>query len=130
YRPAAIKLWGGIAYAEGYMAWKAATRVNTPVLFDYWLGVPIEWPYARPDDPTDLFLTTRRLQITALVQRHVAASRIITVGSLRYDGSGALGRLGTSRASRRALGIPDQYGLYVLWDPNATLRGFLTAQEQ
>ena len=94
------------------------------------MGVAFKWPYRVRDNPIDLFLTAGEYQSTFLKDEGIAPERIVTIGSIRYEHVAEWKRTRSQRASRQAIGVPEGYALYVLWDPSVAVRGFVSVQEQ
>jgi CDP-glycerol:poly(glycerophosphate) glycerophosphotransferase len=130
FPPVAMRPWGDVSLTEGNIAWHVSRQVYKPLLFDYWMGVIGESPYWRNDNPIDLFLTTGAVQEDAFTARGVSGDRVVSVGSLRYDGLTRLKQTYSPDASRREIGVPAGHDLHVFWDPNIVMRGYLTTQEQ
>ncbi len=129
--PVAIKLWGGITLAEGIITWKSLNRDKKPLLFNYWLAaVGIAEPYAPQEDPTDLFLASSLSVKEALEQSGFASERIVVVGQGRHDHIPSFKMKYNADKSRIFLKIPAHFRIYILFDSNAVMRGYLTTQEQ
>lgn len=130
--PVAINLWGSICLAEGFITWKSLNRAKRPLIFDYWPGVAIEWPYLPKEvaTETDLFLAPGHIFKEYLQLYGYSPERIVVVGQGRYDHLADWVETNSADKSRAYLNIPSSYNIYVFYGPNATLRGCLTTQEQ
>jgi hypothetical protein len=129
YPPVAIKTWGEVSLAEGFVAWQVL-RHDRPLMFDYWIGIGIDWPYWRTDNPVDLFLTTGPIQTRRLTSLGVAPQRVVPVGTLRYETLFELKRNASVEDSRKRLAVPSDLDLHIFWNAGAVLRGFNTPREQ
>jgi hypothetical protein len=129
-RPSAMKLWGEVSLYEGHLAWKLSSRESRPLLFDYWIGIGIEWPYLPQPNPIDVFFAIGPLQADLMQRSGILSDRIAIVGSLRYGELAEFARTYSGQQSRRQIGVSRDYGLHVLWDPNLVIRGYLSPQEQ
>lgn len=131
-QPRAVKPWGapeGFEYRQIAQLWP---RQTGPLLFQYWLGVGMAWPYADPHQPLDLFLAKNRdeaAQFCADYRRPALHTAVI--GPIRLAGHRQFADETTPRQSRSALGLADAPGaLWVGFDPNCALRGYQSAREQ
>lgn len=130
--PAAVKPWGapeGFEYRSISRLWPEAKR---PLIFQYWLGVGMPWPYANPRQHLDLFLAKDAVE-SAQVARdyHRDPAQIEVVGQIRLAGHRQFAEVTPQANSRHHLGLPDLRGaLYVGFDPNCALRGYQSAREQ
>lgn len=128
--PRAMRLWGGVNLPHGYIAWKILEQGRKPLLFDYWSGPGIDWPYSPREDPTDLFLAAGRVEEEMVVREGLPAERVVKVGSLRYNHLEHWKEKYSLEASRAYLDIPSGYSLHIFYGPNVLLRGQFTDQEQ
>lgn len=130
--PVAVKPWGapeGFEYRQISRLWPDDHR---PLMFQYWLGVGMPWPYADPLQRVDLFLAKcqdEAAQVAADYRLPDTALEI--VGQIRLAGHREFADTTTVAQSRSVLGlgdIPDT--LWVGFDPNCALRGYQSAREQ
>ncbi len=128
HSPLAIRLWGGGTLAEGRIVSISLNDKQRPLVF-LWLGALMEDPYYEVP-PTDLFLVDGDYQVNYLNERGIPAQRIVTVGLSRYDYLPTFRKEYSPSQSKTYLNIPQVYQYYILFDPNYTLRGYLTLQEQ
>lgn len=130
--PMAVKPWGapeGFEYRAIASLWPGAKR---PLIFQYWLGVGMFWPYADPRQRLDLFLA-KDVGESAQVARDYCRdpAQIELVGQIRLAGHRQFAEVTPQAVSRQHLGLPDLPGaLYVGFDPNCALRGYQSAREQ
>ncbi len=131
-RPLAVKPWGapeGFEYRQISQLWPADRR---PLVFQYWLGVGMAWPYADARQYLDLFLAKdagEAAQVARDYQRTPA--QIELVGQIRLAGHREFADTTPPATSRRNLGLPDRpQAFYVGFDPNCALRGYQSAREQ
>jgi len=132
HNPVAIKLWGGVSLAEGFIAWKNLNWAKRPLIFDYWLGIGIEWPYYQPkQDPTDLFLAVGPIQRRLYLERYgFCSGSIVMVGKGRYEHLRDWMKTYNGEMSRSYLNIPPGYVFHIFYDPTFLPKGFLTIHEQ
>lgn len=130
--PAAVKPWGapeGFEYRAISRLWPGTRR---PLVFQYWLGVGMAWPYADPRQHLDLFLA-KDANESAQVARDYDRDpgQIEVVGQIRLAGHRQFAEATPQADSRRLLGLPDLPGaLHVGFDPNCALRGYQSPREQ
>lgn len=131
--PAAVKPWGapeGFEYRAISKLWSGAKR--RPLIFQYWLGVGMSWPYADPRQYLDLFLAKDAGESAQVARDYCRdPAQIAVVGQIRLAGHRQFAEATPQADSRRRLGLPDLPGaLYVGFDPNCALRGYQSAREQ
>ncbi|MDD4601883.1 MAG: hypothetical protein PHQ46_12650 [Negativicutes bacterium] len=134
HHPVAIKLWGGMSFAEGIIAWKnlmQEQKRKKPLLFNYMLSaVGIKEPYAeKQKDPTELFLASS-VSIKEMLEAGSSPKHIVVVGQGRHDDIPKFRAKYSMVGSRTYLKIPGHFKVYLLFDSNYIIRGYLSSQEQ
>jgi len=128
--PLAIKLWGAAALREGSLAWKSLNPKRHPLIFFYALGVYIDWPYKERNSPIDLlFVAGENHKRMALNLNNISDAKIEICGQPRYEKIDNFKKEYNSKKSRTYLGIPDTFSMYILFDSNLILRGFVAQKE-
>lgn len=127
-RPAAFKPWAGPESFEGGSALRTLRRSGSPLTFHYWLGAAMEWPYADGAGALDLFLAKGPHEARLAAREYELPDHAIAiVGQPRFaPPPSQSGRV----PARRRLGLPEEGGLVVGYDPNGILRGILSLREQ
>lgn len=128
--PLAIKLWGGGILIEGDIVVKYLKRRENRPLFFYYFWVFFDDPYDSQMEYIDLFLATGELQKKYLERLGVASNKIALVGMSRYDHIWDFRKYHSKEQSLSYLNIPSIYSIFILYDPNVILRGYLTISEQ
>lgn len=131
-RPMAVKPWGapeGFEYRAISRLWPGAKR---PLIFQYWLGVGMSWPYADPRQHLDLFLAKDAGESAQVARDYCRdPAKIEIVGQIRLAGHRQFAEVTPQAVSRQHLGLLDLPGaLYIGFDPNCALRGYQSAREQ
>jgi CDP-glycerol glycerophosphotransferase (TagB/SpsB family) len=96
----------------------------------YWFWLVMEYPYGSKYEHIDLFLAAGKSHERYLHGLGVDDSRIAMVGLSRYTHFDKFTREHSSAESRQILGIGYEADLYILYDPNLIMRGFLSPSEQ
>ncbi|MCK5849664.1 MAG: hypothetical protein KAH23_02020 [Kiritimatiellae bacterium] len=131
--PLAIKLWGGTALRQGYLAWKSLETKGDkkPAVFEYWIGVAMESPYRIVDSSVDLFFVAGEHHKKFLTRiLNTSGERIKLTGQARYEHVADVRTKYSKMQSRAYLGIPTTFSMYILFDSNMILRGFMAPREQ
>ena len=129
--PVAIKLWGGIALKEGYLAWKCVSFNVKPLIFFYSVGVYIDWPYEDPKNEIDLYFVAGRYNKKMVLKSGtVPEANIKICGQARYEKLEEFKQIFNKDNSCIELKIPNTFKLYLFLDTGSILRGFLSIQEQ
>jgi hypothetical protein len=130
-RPAAFKPWGGPESFEGRTALRLLTHRASTLVFHYWLGGSLEWPYADCHHTLDLFLAKGPHEACHAARDYaLSPDQIKLVGQARFDGYAEFLTHTPTEVSRRRLNLPVAGLRYIGFDPNGVLRGLLTAREQ
>jgi len=127
--PLAMRLWGGGELMEGAILFNSLPENQKPLIF-FWMLHYFDSPYEGDYANTDLLLAAGDSQTEYLEKNSVPAERIASVGMSRYDQLEDFQKEYSPAQSRAFLNIPNEFQNYILFDPNYTLRGFLTLQEQ
>ncbi len=127
--PVAIRAWGGGHLAEGAVLLQCVNRRQRPLKF-FWIMGFCESPYDTDYSYNNLLLAAGESQRKYFENLGVPSECIASVGSCRYDHLSNFRKDYSQSQSRTYLNIPSNYKNYILFDPNATLRGYLTVQEQ
>lgn len=128
--PLAIKLWGATALREGFLAWKSLDPQHHPLIFFYTVGC-LGWPYEEPENSVNLlFVAGRYHKRMALKSNNMPAANIEICGQARYEGIDDFKKKYSSTQSRSYLRIPTTFSMYILFDSNMILRGFMAQKEQ
>ncbi|TSA08175.1 MAG: hypothetical protein D4R73_08990 [Deltaproteobacteria bacterium] len=130
HSPLAVKLWGGDTLAEGIVALKILREKPRRPLFIYWFWVFIENPYELDSKNIDLFLAAGKAHEDYLKKLGVSSDRMASVGLSRYDHLPSFQQEYSPAQSRAFLKVPEGFQSYILFDPNAVIRGYLTGREQ
>ena len=131
HSPLAIKIWGPVAFFEGFITWKYLNKKMNPIVFDYALGsVLLKWPYDPPEQPVDLFLVAGDSTKNLRLQEGFPSEQIVAIGQPRYGHLDVFKKNYNPSQSRTYLKIPLDYRFFILFDLNSVLRGFLTNREQ
>jgi len=129
--PLAIKLWGATALREGYLAWKSLDLKSRPLIFYYAVGAYIDWPYDEANSPVDILFVAGEYHKRMVVKTGIVPSANLEIsGHARYEGLSDFKKKYNRTQSRLHLGIPTTFSMYILFDPNVILRGFMSQQEQ
>jgi len=128
--PKAIKIWGGGILPEGHILLQNLPKTPRPLIFNWFFGTIHDNPYEAMLSAIDLFLAAGQAQKKYLERHGVPPERIALVGISRYDHLYTFKKEFDKSHSLSILNIPDDFSYYILFDPNATLRGYLSAQEQ
>jgi len=131
HSPIAIKLWGATALREGYLAWESLDiKGDKPVIFDYMIGAYIEWPYRTIVSIADIFFVAGEMHKRFIEKCSTLSDEQIKVtGHGRYEHITDVKK--NSKAESRAyFKIPTIFSMYILYDPNMILRGFMATKEQ
>jgi len=126
----AIKLWGGTTLAEGSITYQNLHPARKPLTLEYWLGPQLDSPYDQGHVPSDLYLATGLIQREVMQRIGIPPVRIAMIGQVRYDKLCECMMTYSPDASRSMLNLPLRFGSYIFFDPNASMRGYLTTQEQ
>lgn len=129
HTPLAMRLWGGGDLMEGSILFKSLPENQNPMIF-FWMLHYFDSPYESDYANTDLLLAAGDNQAGYLKMNGVPAERIVSVGISRYDYLEDFQKEYSPGQSRDFLNIPHEFQYHILCDPNYTLRGFLTLQEQ
>lgn len=129
-RPAALKPWGP-EFFEGRAAVRLLPRRCGTLVFHYWLGASMEWPYSDAHRMIDVFLAkgAREAEV-AMTSYGLTAAQIELAGSGRFDSLLEYAKKVSVSESRRKLGLPTFGIRFVGFDPNGALRGFQSVREQ
>jgi hypothetical protein len=131
HKPVAIKLWGIIQLREGMLAWKSLDHQNMPLIFDFYFGVGTEYPYLNTNLPLDLLFVPGKIYKEFVARTiNIASDNIIMSGYSRYEGLTNFKKEYSKEKSLLCLGIPNRFSMYILFDFNAPLRGYLNQREQ
>ncbi len=131
HSPVAVKLWGVTALREGYLAWKSLNLQKKPLIFFYAVGAYTDWPYEDPDSPVDLLFVAGKIhRKMAIRSNNIPSTNIKICGQARYEGLTDFKKKYSTTKSRSYLRIPITFSIYILFDPNVILRGFMSQQEQ
>jgi len=129
HAPKAIKLWGRGVLAEGAVVASVLKGNQNPVTF-FWGWAFYENPYWIESPFCELILASGDIQVDYFHKLGVPAAQIAKVGIGRYDHLEEFQHTHSPAQSQALLNIPQQYQYYILFDSNATLRGYHTIQEQ
>jgi hypothetical protein len=105
-------------------------KTPRPLIFNWFFGTFHDNLYKSMLSSIDLFLAAGQAQKKYLERHGVPPERIALVGMSRYDHLYTFKKEFNKSHSLSFLNIPDDFSYYILFDPNATLRGYLSAQEQ
>jgi hypothetical protein len=129
-RPAAIKPWGP-EFFEGRAALRSLPARSETLVFHYWLGASLEWPYSDAQGLVDLFLAKGKAEASvARANYRLSPAQIELVGHGRFDALIEFVRRTPVNESRGRLGLPLEGLRFVGFDPNGALRGFQSVREQ
>jgi hypothetical protein len=128
--PKAIKIWGGGILPEGHIVLKNLPKTPRPLIFNWFFGTVLDNPYESGLSSIDLFLAAGQAQKKYFERHGVPPERIALVGMSRYDHLYTFKKEFKKSYSLSFLNISDDFSYYILFDSNATLRGYLSAQEQ
>ncbi|MEI8088784.1 MAG: CDP-glycerol glycerophosphotransferase family protein [Opitutaceae bacterium] len=130
-QPKGFKPWAGPESFEGQAALRVLqANTSTPLVFHYWLGASLEWPYADPRHPPDFFLAAGPHEARIARQNYgLSGAQVEIVGQARYAGYAEFASEHTAAASRRELGLPPGRR-YIGFDPSGALRGYQSKREQ
>jgi len=129
HSPAAIKLWGGGQMVEGDLVLKNIDAKKKPLLM-YWFWIVLDNPYDYFSRQIDLFLSSGIDHEEYLGKHGVSSNRIRNIGMNRYDHLSGFIEKHSPSQSREYLGLSPEFLLYILYDSNYIVRGYLTAAEQ
>jgi hypothetical protein len=129
HAPLAIKLWGGGTLIEGNLVLKNLTKGKRP-LFMYWFWLVFDYPYESKYEHIDLFLTAGKSHENYLHKLGVTPEKMVSVGISRYDNLLDFKKKYRLEQSRSYLNILSTYSIYILYDSNCILRGYLATSEQ
>lgn len=129
HSPAAVKLWGGGTMIEGDLVLKNIDTQKKPLLM-YWFGIALDTPYDSFGQQIDLFLSSSVGHQEYLSKHGVSGDRIRNIGMNRYDHLSGFIEKHSPLQSREYLGLSPEFLLYVLYESNYIVRGYLTAAEQ
>lgn len=131
HAPLAIRLWGETELKEGFLAWKSLDAQQLPLIFSYGVGAYINWPYEKPDCPVNLLFVAGKYHKRMLLKSNIIPSdRIEICGQARYEGIDDFKKKYSYTQSRLCLRIPSTFSMYILFDSNMILRGFMAPKEQ
>jgi len=132
HNPLAIKLWGATALKEGYFAWKSLNFKQRPLIFHSEGGVyMIDQPYQMPDNPVDLLFVDGEIKKRiAEKTKFVPSGKIEICGQVKYEKIDDFKKKYNCTQSRSYLRIPSSFSMYILFDSNVVLRGFISSREQ
>jgi len=129
-RPAALKPWGP-EFFEGRAAVRLLHRRRDTLVFHYWLGASLEWPYSDAQHLIDVFLAKgKREGEIATANYALSPAQVEWVGHARFDALLDYARTVPALESRRRLGLPAGGKRFVGFDPGGPLRGFQSVREQ
>lgn len=130
HSPVGVKLWGGGKLIEGDLILKNINMTKKPLLM-YWFWFYFDSPYESDMDYIDLFLTVGKCQERYLKEIvGVSLSNVVSVGLSRYDNIPILIKEYNPEKSRFYIKVPSKYSMYIFYDPNVVLRGYLASSEQ
>jgi hypothetical protein len=129
-RPRAFKPWGP-EFFEGRTALRCLPDRARTLIFHYWVGAGLEWPYADAQKMIDFFLAKGPDEVAIASRAYsLPPAKIRLVGHGRFDTLSKFATQTPAEESRRRLHLPENARRYVGLDPNAALRGFQSMREQ
>jgi hypothetical protein len=131
HSPLAVKVWGGMEFFESITVLDALKNRDETVVVDGFIAaVGFDWPYFCNDNLADVLLVAGESRKNFLIRNHVPSEQIAVIGGYRYDDLIQFRNTHSPQNSRSFLKIPLTYDLYILFDSNKILRGFMASQEQ
>jgi len=129
--PQAMKVWGGAESFEGQITANLNGTNGRVLIFHYWIGASMKWPYTAPKGTIDLFFAKGQHEAALASQEYsLDADRVVIVGQARFEALLDIAANFSRAASRARIGLPERGSLYVAYDPNANLRGLQSELEQ
>ncbi len=130
HKPLAIKLWGATALREGFLAWKSLDMQHPSLILYYIVGAYIDWPYEEPENSVNLlFVAGKYHKRMVLKSSNIPAANIEICGQAKYEGIPNFRKKYSAEQSRLYLRIPSTFSMYILFDSNMILRGFMAQKE-
>lgn len=131
HAPVAISPWGMNDLVEGRITLKSINSNCSPMLFKFHLSMVLfQSPYRLVYEPVDLYLVggpyQRDFNVHTLGK---PIDRIEMVGQTRYNGLNEFMKNFKPSSSLTYLGIPLLFSRYVLFDLNASIRGYISKAE-
>ncbi len=130
HTPIAIRFWTTI-FPQATIPYKFLNKSRKPIIF-YAPGFPytLQSPYEHHVIPVDLVFAMSKGHKKKLQKKEFSSDNIVVTGSDRFELVKKFKQKCSPDQSRSFLGIPASYEMYIFYDPNAVVRGYLSSQEQ